>query len=150
MDKGKEENQSSWTAQSHLGLGKHSYTPRGSLKTSPSQQSPLSNKPQWRIRCVEKRDRSSEASVFRSGLLQFLDLCGHAEQTLFHNLLLCGEWLTDQSHPLNMSLSKAGNRWLSHGSAQLWLQDRCVILLLKMTLYTLLGFYANNFEENGS
>lgn len=49
-----------------------------------------------------------------------------AEQTLPLSLLLCDERLTQQSHAPN------------------------TVLLLKMTLHTLLGFYAHNFEENGS
>ena len=86
----------------------------------------------------------------QNGLLQLLALCAHAEQVLPLSLLLCDGRLTHRARAPSMGLSKAGSAWLGHGSAQLRLLGRCAVLLLKTTLHTLLGFQANNFEENGS
>ena len=73
------------TAPRPLWLCRHSCTPRGSLKTSWLQQEFTPSQPQWRSRCMGKKDTSLEAPVFRNSLLQFPVLCAHAEQTIPHS-----------------------------------------------------------------
>lgn len=53
-------------------------------------------------------------------------------------------------HPQNIGLSKAGSAWLSHGWSSFQGRVGVQLILLKLTFHTLLGFHANDLEENRS
>lgn len=101
------------TAPRPLGLCRHSCTPRGSLKTSRLQQEFAPSQPQWRSRCMGKKDTSFRGPcVQKQPVAVPCFLC--SRRANYPSFCSSVEQFMPQPHALNTSPSKAGSEWLSH------------------------------------